>query len=290
MSARILISLAVLLAAGCATVEEVEPRTPTTPTPTCKGAADCDAKWSAARSYIISHASYEIQNNSVDRIETYNPSNEATMGLRAQVNKSLQPDGSFAIVAKFWCNNLIQCSPNADKTLSDFNRTVAAATSGEAPPPAVAAATSAGATSLTVASHALAAAVEGGENKAGDPAPQFDAQKYIRDSEAAWSESASGTDASVVQRILADDGVWILDGRTMDKAGAITFATRAHGDLVSNNLDHATVRFFGETAIAQGSDTFTRQGGKTGHVVWTHTWVRRGGQWQIVAAQDTIVP
>jgi len=128
MSARTLVSAIAVLIAGCATVREIEPQTPSTPTPTptCRAAADCEAKWSAARSYLLTHASYKIQNDSVDRLETYNPS-EVSVGLRAQVSKALQPDGSYAIVAKFWCNNLLQCSPSAGKTLEDFNRTVAAA-------------------------------------------------------------------------------------------------------------------------------------------------------------------
>ena len=276
MTARILVSVIAVLISGCATVEEVEPQAPTTPTPTCKGAADCEVKWSAARSYLLSHAAYKLQNDSVDRLETFNPSNEATVGLRAQVNKALQPDGSYAIVAKFWCNNLVVCSPNADKTLSDFNRTVAAATSEPMPPP--------------VAANQLPIAIEGHGNQGSDEAPLSDVEKYIRDSEAAWAESASTNDASVVKRILADDCVWILEGRATDKAGAIAAAARGPDNLVSNHLDYATVRLFGDTAIVQGSDTWTRQGGETGHFIWTDTWIRRNGQWQIVAAQDTVTP
>jgi hypothetical protein len=274
MSARTLVCLMTVLMAGCATVAQIAPETPKTPTPTCMGAADCQAKWSAARSYLLSHASYKIENDSVDRLETYNPG-EVTVGLRAQVNKAIQPDGSYAIVAKFWCNNLFECTPNAAKTLEDFNRTVTAAGSG-GPMPQPVAANQAPAAPATPAVPAII-----------DKAPPLDAQKYIKDSEAAWAESVSSNDASVVKRILADDCVWILEGRTMDKAGAIAAAARGPGDFVSNHLDYATVRFFGDTAIVQRSDTWTRQSGKTGHFIWTDTWIRRNGQWQIVAAQGT---
>jgi ketosteroid isomerase-like protein len=278
MSARTLVSVIAVLIAGCATVPQIVREAPSIPTPTCMGAADCEAKWSAARSYLLSHASYKIQNDSVDRLETYNPSNEVTVGLRAQVSKAIQPDGSYAIVAKFWCNNLIECSPNAGKTLEDFNRTVAAATSGGAVPP-----------QLVVANQSPAA-IKGNENKGGEKAPQVDAEKYIKDSEAAWAESMSTNDASVVKRILADDCVWILEGRATDKAGAIAAAAKGPGDFISNHLDYATVHLFGDTAIVQGSDTWTRRGDKTGHFIWTDTWIRRNGQWQIVAAQDTVTP
>ena len=86
---------------------------PVVPTPTCKGAADCEVKWSAARTYLIDHAAYKLQNDSVDRLETYNPNEDSSAGLRAQVSRAIQPDGSYAIVAKFWCNNLFECSPSA---------------------------------------------------------------------------------------------------------------------------------------------------------------------------------
>jgi ketosteroid isomerase-like protein len=275
MSARCLISVIAVLIVGCATIPQVVREAPSTPTPTCQSAADCEAKWSAARSYLLTHTSYKIQNDSVDRLETYNPSNEVTVGLRAQVSKAIQPDGRYAIVAKFWCNNLFECSPNAAKTLEDFNRTVTAATPG-------------GATPQSAAANQSTTAIKGSENKGSDKAPEVGAEKYIKDSETAWAESVSTNDASVVKRILADDCVWILEGRPTDKAAAIAAAVKGPGDLISNHLDYATVRLFGDTAIAQGSDTWTRQGGKTGHFLWTDTWIRRNGQWQIVAAQDTV--
>jgi ketosteroid isomerase-like protein len=274
--------------AGCATVQEFEPEPHPTSTPTCNGAADCEAKWSAARSYLLSHTSYKLQNDSVDRLATYNPTSEVSVGLRAEVNKALQPDGSYAIAAKFWCNNLFQCSPNASKTLEDFNHTVAAATAAGA---TAAGAMVGGATVQSVAGSQPTTALQTNENiKVTGQAPQVDAEKYIKDSEAAWAESVSTNDASVVRRILAEDCVWILDGSARDKAGAIAAATQGPGDFTSNHLDYATVRLFGDTAIAQGSDTWTRQGGKSGHIIWTDTWIRRDGQWQIVAAQDTITP
>jgi ketosteroid isomerase-like protein len=146
-----------------------------------------------------------------------------------------------------------------------------------------------GAMAQSVATSKPPAAIDGNDNK-GDQTLQVDAEKYIKDSEAAWAESVSTNDASVVRRILAEDCVWILDGNARNKAGAIAAAAQGPGDFTSNHLDYATVRLFGDTAIAQGSDTWTRQGGKSGHIIWTDTWIRRDGHWQIVAAQDTITP
>ena len=117
-----------------------------------------------------------------------------------------------------------------------------------------------------------------------------EAEKYIKDSSSAWAESVVTNDASVVKRILADDCVWVREGKVLDKSRAVTVAQQGPGDLVSNHLDYANVRFFGDTAVVQGSETWTRKGGRSGHFVFIDTWVRCGAIWQIVAAVDVSVP
>lgn len=119
---------------------------------------------------------------------------------------------------------------------------------------------------------------------------QQDAEQYIRTSEAAWAESVATNDSSVVKRILAEDVVWVLDGKVLDKQAAIRGAEKGPYDFLSNRLEYAHVRFFGDTAVVQGSEMWARQGGRKGRFVWTDTWVRRNGQWQIVAAEDVSVP
>lgn len=120
--------------------------------------------------------------------------------------------------------------------------------------------------------------------------PQSEAERYITSSEAAWAASVATNDASVVERILAEDCVWVLDGRVLGKSQAIAEAKSGPGDFLSNHLDYAHVRFFGDTAVVQGSEIWTRKGGRKGRFVWTDTWLRRDGKWQIVAAEDVSVP
>ena len=54
------------------------------------------------------------------------------------------------------------------------------------------------------------------------------------------------------------------------------------------------IQFFGETvAIAYGNESSIRKG-KDGKeylrcLVWTDTWLKRDGKWQIIAAQDVVV-
>lgn len=125
------------------------------------------------------------------------------------------------------------------------------------------------------------------------PAPkllsQKDIERYIVASEEAWAKSVATNDASVVKRILADDFVWVLDGHVLDKNAAVVIAAAGPGPFLSNQADYVHVRFFGKTAVAQGSETWTKKGSRRGKFVWTDTWVNRGDCWQIVNAQDTVV-
>jgi len=42
--------------------------------------------------------------------------------------------------------------------------------------------------------------------------------------------------------------------------------------------------------VAQGNETWHKKSGETGRFVWTDTWLKRNGRWQIVAAEDLIAP
>jgi ketosteroid isomerase-like protein len=115
-------------------------------------------------------------------------------------------------------------------------------------------------------------------------------EKYIIEGESQWAESVAGNDTSVLQRIIADDCIWILDGKRWDKKMAIADAKAGPGDFIADHLDKAEVRFFGNTAVVAGSETWTRKrkDGTTfqGQFVWTDTWVNRNDNWQIVQAED----
>jgi aminopeptidase C len=60
--------------------------------------------------------------------------------------------------------------------------------------------------------------------------------------------------------------------------------------FVSNHLNDVKVRFYADAAIAQGNESWRRHNGERGRFVWTDTWIRRNGRWQIVAAEDLIAP
>ena len=87
---------------------------------------------------------------------------------------------------------------------------------------------------------------------------QFEAERYIKQSEAQWAEAASKADTAAVERILADDFVGVApDGSFYDKATEITNTRNDHGTItVSNHVNNMKVRFYGDTAVAQGSETW----------------------------------
>jgi ketosteroid isomerase-like protein len=124
------------------------------------------------------------------------------------------------------------------------------------------------------------------------PRPTSDqtaAEKYIRESEAQWAESVASGDTKAIERILADDFIGTdPKGSLYDKATMIADTKNAPKYFVSNHLDEVKIRFFGNTAVAQGSESWVRRNGERGRFVWTDTWIRRNGRWQIVAAEDLI--
>jgi ketosteroid isomerase-like protein len=118
-------------------------------------------------------------------------------------------------------------------------------------------------------------------------------ERYIIDSERQWAASLVSGDASVVERVLADDYLGVTpQGTLSDKAAEISAAKTEHDNYVSNQAGEVKVRFYGDTAIAQGSEVWELKSGepRRGRYVWTDTWVRRDGKWQIVAAEDLTVP
>jgi len=120
---------------------------------------------------------------------------------------------------------------------------------------------------------------------------QKKAERYISESERQWAESVASGDTTVIERILADDFVGVdPKGRQYGKTEMISQTRNAPKYFVSNHLNEVKIRFYGDTAIAQGNESWQRHTGERGRFVWTDTWIRRHGRWQIVAAEDLDAP
>jgi ketosteroid isomerase-like protein len=119
------------------------------------------------------------------------------------------------------------------------------------------------------------------------------AERYITENERQWAASVATGDTSTSERILADDFLGVdPDGNLYNKAKQIADIRNSPKTYVSNRLNEVKLRFFGNAAVAQGSETWERRTGtpKRGRFVWTDTWILRNGKWQIVAAEDLIAP
>ena len=114
--------------------------------------------------------------------------------------------------------------------------------------------------------------------------------KYIIDMERKWAEGVC-VDNGVVATLLADD----FQG-TSTKGARFTKADELKDEKSTHSardcgLDEAKVHFFGDTiAVVYGSEHALGKDKSqpTAKVcqVWTDTWLKRGGTWQIIASHD----
>jgi hypothetical protein len=115
--------------------------------------------------------------------------------------------------------------------------------------------------------------------------------KSLIDMERQWAE-ASCTHSMVVRDILADDFQGTSpDGKLYSKKEAVEEEKTSKNEDRNCRLDDAKVHFFGDNiALVYGHETATKKSsdGKesTRSLIWTDTWLKRNGAWQIVAAQD----
>jgi len=117
------------------------------------------------------------------------------------------------------------------------------------------------------------------------------AETEIREIEGSWAQVAVSGDPAVIERIFADDFVGVApDGAHYTKQGFIEDTKARPLGFTSIEVNEMKVRFEGNVAVAQGHETFTRKDGQRGRFVWTDVLVRRDGKWQLIAAQDAMVP
>lgn len=119
--------------------------------------------------------------------------------------------------------------------------------------------------------------------------PAAEVEKYIQTGARQWAESVATGRTEDLERIIADDFVGTdPQGRRYDKSKMLENTREAPKYFASNKIGPVKVTFFGNTAVAQGEETWTRHRGDpiSGRFVWTDTWMKRNGKWQIIAAQD----
>lgn len=118
--------------------------------------------------------------------------------------------------------------------------------------------------------------------------------KFMVDAERHWAEAACDHN-NIADKILADDFQGTsTDGKRYPKSEEVAAMANPSKTARGCRLTSARVRFFGDhLAIIYGSESSVRKAEdgteKRRCQVWTDTWLKRNGKWQIVAAQDTLV-
>ena len=131
------------------------------------------------------------------------------------------------------------------------------------------------------------------QGQQGQWAPAGDATaKFIIDAERQWAEAAC-THNRITESILADDFQGTSpEGKRYTKSEEVADMADLSKTARDCRLIDAKVRFFGDDlAMVYGSESSARKA-KDGAersrcLIWTDTWLKRNGNWQIIAAQDT---
>ncbi len=152
---------------------------------------------------------------------------------------------------------------------------------------------------LAVAAASLASCAKTGEKPASSTAtaatapasPIENVEKAILKMESDWADSFVKNDISFSERITADDYSFInSNAETQTKAEFVEMFKSGAYKISYLDLDNFKVRVFGDTAVATYGQTekSVYQGkDNSGHYVYTDVWVKRNGNWQIVATQGT---
>jgi len=100
-------------------------------------------------------------------------------------------------------------------------------------------------------------------------------------------------DVATLEQQTSDDYTLInMNGQMSGKAQMVTAFKTGQTKLTSDELSDMKVRVYGSTAVITGkADVKGTLGGKdaTGQIMFTRVYVKKGGQWQSVAFQQTRV-
>jgi ketosteroid isomerase-like protein len=105
-----------------------------------------------------------------------------------------------------------------------------------------------------------------------------------------WADAWVKSDVAFFDRIMADDYMWTApEGYVNSKADILALAKS--GVITSRVLADMKVRVYGDAAVVFGRDTTkeTYKGEYVSSHRWTHTWVKRAGRWQCVAAHSSLI-
>jgi ketosteroid isomerase-like protein len=124
-------------------------------------------------------------------------------------------------------------------------------------------------------------------------AQRQDAKAEIAALEDSWIKAVIARDSAAFERLLHTDFIYTEDDRTYARAQLIHDMSTTTDTTTSGRNEELVVRLHGDVGVATGWLVLVgRSGGKAfeRRYRYTDTWVRGGGRWRVLAAQDYLKP
>jgi len=118
-------------------------------------------------------------------------------------------------------------------------------------------------------------------------------ERAVLDLEDAWAKAVVKRDAATFKRLLAPGFVYTEDDRVQSGEQLIRDVVAGTDSLTEASNQQLQTRAFDNVMIVTGWLVMKGHGGGkpfNRRYRFTDTWLKRGGQWQIIAAQDYLVP
>ncbi len=115
-------------------------------------------------------------------------------------------------------------------------------------------------------------------------------ERELRDLVRAWDDADVKGDASILDRLLADEFAFV-GGPTKAQYIASVKIKSPDASVESAVSENVTVQLYGNTAVVTGLDTITgKNKGQpyTNRWLFMDVWVKRSGRWQCVKTYSTI--
>ena len=113
-------------------------------------------------------------------------------------------------------------------------------------------------------------------------------EQKLMQNERDWAQATLKKDSDGLNRFEADEYVYNIDSMTGTKKDDL--ADAKSGNLMADSIDETamTVHVFGDAAVVTGKAILKNAKYKdkdiSGTYLFTDTWVRKGGHWQVVAS------
>src|SRR5215203_4791798 len=144
-----------------------------------------------------------------------------------------------------------------------------------------------------VATSILALATSGAAQQPKATPARTSDERAVLDLEEAWAKAVVRRDAATFKRLLAPGFVYTEDARVQTGEELTRDIVSGSDTVTDARNEELTTHSYGNTMVVTGWLIMRgRSGGKPfeRRYRFTDTWLKRGPQWQIIAAQDYLVP